>query len=511
MRRLLFVVLTLTVFLGFLGQTRVTGSHEERVVVTALSMVRSGWPWAARPTVTPVVELQETADDKALVPRADGATRSVNPWLIPVFHNEIRLQKPPLPYWATAVAFRVLGENAFAARAVPGLLGAFATLLLYCMARRVGGRRVAGAAALIWISSYFVVSEYRKAMADPYLAVAVLGAVWAGVRSPGTDQLRESTTRTSVLLFYAFLAMGALAKGPVVVLHVAVALAAFAMCFRRWPVGGRPRWHVIGVVGFLMVTLPWPAYVWSTIPEAIELWRYESVGEFADNARNARPWWYYLPAVLLLTLPWVLPWLFSVWTTVRRPTGRRLFPIVWLVLTVLIFSFVHMKKNAYLLPAMPALALGAAFGATRAIALSRQLPKPRWLRHIASVQTLMGLGLALVIAYLLVTDPQASGASGRFAVTLEPALLAGLLGSLLAIAIAARPVFIKTPDRFADWFTAQSVAFAVLILLLLAFARSERKNRDADDAFHVRPQHVEAGIPSKIAKLSLFFLDSAKA
>jgi 4-amino-4-deoxy-L-arabinose transferase-like glycosyltransferase len=69
------------------------------------------------------------------------------------------------------------------------------------------------------------------------------------------------------------------------------------------------------------------------------------------------PWFYYLVNLPLTAAPWTivgsigLLWPFI---TRRRADRRLLFPLLWLGLGVLIFSLTPMKKNAYLLPFMPA-------------------------------------------------------------------------------------------------------------------------------------------------------------
>src|SRR5205085_7679105 len=116
---------------------------------------------------------------------------------------------------------------------------------------------------------------------------------------------------SSILLFYLSLALGALAKAPVNFLHVALALGAYHLCFRR-RVPGRWWQHGIGFGLFLAVGLPWPLYILRHVPHAMELWRYESVGEFADNTEKARAWWFYLPGLFQIGLPWTPVWVVGV-------------------------------------------------------------------------------------------------------------------------------------------------------------------------------------------------------
>src|SRR5690606_26628341 len=111
-----------------------------------------------------------------------------------------------------------------------------------------------------------------------------------------------------VLGFYAAIAAGALSKGPVIFLHVAAAAGSYVVCLRRWP-GCGTAIHIAGGVLLASLVLPWPAYVAWDLPGAVGLWRYESVGAFADNVHHARPWYYYLGGVLLVSVPWTFPWL----------------------------------------------------------------------------------------------------------------------------------------------------------------------------------------------------------
>jgi 4-amino-4-deoxy-L-arabinose transferase-like glycosyltransferase len=178
-RPIILIALAMLTFLPFLGRRDIVTSHEARVVQTSRQMAESGWFWDAKPIDVPRSELQQTPEGERLLPRADGATMSVNPWVVPIMNGQVRLQKPPLPYWCTAVLYRMFGESEFSSRVTPALLGAIAVLLVWDVARMLLGNVAAWYAGLVWISSYFIVDEFRKSMADPYLAFFVLMAVWA--------------------------------------------------------------------------------------------------------------------------------------------------------------------------------------------------------------------------------------------------------------------------------------------------------------------------------------------
>lgn len=416
-RALLLLALSLLTFVSFVGRRDIVTSHEARVVQTARQMAEAGWPWNAKPVTIPRSELVKTDTGEKLLPRADGATMSVNPWIVPIMNGQVRLQKPPLPYWVTAFLYRTIGVSEFASRIIPALLGAISVLLVWDLARMLLGRVGAIYAALVWTSSYFIVDEFRKAMADPYLALFSLATIWAWLRS------RDENGRF-ILLSYAMLALGILAKGPIIFLFVPTILILQRLCSPRLaaPAGGKsqPIFHVFGIFLLLLITLPWALAVVRSVPNVLELWRFESLGALNDKDENARPFWFYLPNLFFITLPWTPVWILGLLKPFKKalarppasspgtpgedrgggshsetsgalqaepsptllpeyrardlrgaskhpapfnfPARRRFAPVLSTLVLVIFFSIPHPKKNAYLLPLMPLQAIIVAEG-----------------------------------------------------------------------------------------------------------------------------------------------------
>src|SRR5689334_620823 len=208
-RAALLLVMSLLTFLPFIGLRDIVTSHEARVAQVARQMAESGWPWNARLVEVPQVEVRVGPEGERLSAKSDGSTQFVNPWLVPVINGQIRLQKPPLPYWCSAVLFRTFGFGEGVSRFIPALLGALSVLIIWDLARLLIGRVGAWYAALVWMSSYFIVDEFRKTMADPYLAFFTLAAVWSWIRS-------QRSGAGWFVPFYMAMALGVLAKGPII-------------------------------------------------------------------------------------------------------------------------------------------------------------------------------------------------------------------------------------------------------------------------------------------------------
>ncbi|HVT90147.1 MAG TPA: glycosyltransferase family 39 protein [Tepidisphaeraceae bacterium] len=346
------LAIALGTFLPFIGLRDIVISHEARVVQVARQMAESGWPWNAQHIDVPQTELVDLPEGKRLRSRADGATMNVNPWIIPILNGEVRLQKPPLPYWCSATLFRLFGNGEGMSRLVPAILGALGVLFMWDLARMLIGRVGAWYAGLIWFSSYFIVDEFRKSMADPYLAFCTLAAIWAWARSA-----KSGGKPIWLMFFYAAIGISVLAKGPIIFVFVPVAVLGYRIYYGRRR-GNRPLKsaliaHAVGVLIFVLIAAPWFIIVWKSVPNALELWRYESIGELSDNVEKARGWWFYLPNLLQISLPWTPIWLMGLILPFKHPSRRRFFGVACTFVIVLIFSISNVKKNAYLLPLMP--------------------------------------------------------------------------------------------------------------------------------------------------------------
>jgi 4-amino-4-deoxy-L-arabinose transferase-like glycosyltransferase len=411
--RILLTLLAAAAFLPFLGRRDIVISHEARVVQTARVMAASGWPWNATMVSVSAVHLvnrPDLAGALRLDPDPSVPPLHVNPWLVPILNGEIRLQKPPLPYWCSALAFRLAGIewSEALARLIPALLGALSTLFVHNLARRTLGRRFALPAALVWVTSYFIPDEFRKVMADPYLAFFSLLAICAWIRSA----IRHSPS--SILIFYGALALGVLTKGPIIFIHTSIPIILFHILKRR-PLP-RGLWsHLLGLAIFIALALPWFLYIYNHIPHAIDIWKYESVGEISGNDENTRPFWYYLPQLFLITLPWTPIWMLAIYNLRRTRAKRNLFPFLWFSLIVLCFSAIQQKKNAYLLPAMPAQTLMISQGIVLLIATLRRRRFARQSINEVLIFSSTLVVIALIAFFTFIRTPADNARSPRLA------------------------------------------------------------------------------------------------
>jgi 4-amino-4-deoxy-L-arabinose transferase-like glycosyltransferase len=191
-------------------------------------------------------------------------------WMVPHLAGKPRLQKPPLPYWTTAGLWSLARrEQLWLLRLPVAVMGAAGILLMIDLGSMTLGRLGGLICGVIWISSYYIVDEYRKAMADPYLAFFTLLCVWAWIAADRTKSRGHGCWRRRLLILVAYLALGlgALAKGQMILVHAAMALAPYHLILRRRVRGG---WtHLLGIALMLAIALPWPIYIYRHVPDAL--------------------------------------------------------------------------------------------------------------------------------------------------------------------------------------------------------------------------------------------------
>ncbi len=213
-------------------------------------------------------------------------------------------------------------------------------------------------------------------------------------------------TRLIALLFWAFLGLSFLIKGPVTLMVAGLTLLVLGLMHRRmtW---ASALWNWRGPVLFALIVLPW--FIWV---------QWETAGAFLDGAvgkdlkdkfagaseGHGGPPGYHALAALLLFFPatlFLLPSLGLTWQAVRqrgaeftaREQAGLLFLIAWAGPNWLFFELLPTKLVHYILPVYPALSLICGWGFYRLLK-GAHLPR---LRAASLLIFLAGAGAFIAI------------------------------------------------------------------------------------------------------------------
>ena len=281
-------------------------------------------------------------------------------YIVPRFNNQLRLDKPPLAYWAQAASYRIFGENDFAARFPSALAAALTALSILAWGARIGGERVGWWAAIIFTLSLQTFLHAKAAVADMWLVLFVTIAHWTGY------ELIENRRTKWWLAFYLSLALGFLGKGPIAWTPL-LTVGAIIIYAQDWRLARHFKF-LPGIFLTLAVVALWgiPALI-QTHGEffTVGIGRHvigRSLATMEGHGANSLGMYllllpFYFVTVFVSFFPWSIRLPLVTKNLWRRRDSIDNYLIVGVAIIFVIFSLVKTKLPHYTLPAFPLLAL----------------------------------------------------------------------------------------------------------------------------------------------------------
>jgi 4-amino-4-deoxy-L-arabinose transferase-like glycosyltransferase len=418
-------------------------------------------------------------------------------WITPMLGGRSWLEKPPLYYWQATVAYAIFGVRDWAARLPSALDATLLVLAVYFFLRRFRpGFELDG--ALITASSAGIAGYANAASMDMALAAAF------GIGMLGWWTWRESEKKIYLAVFYGFIALGMLAKGPVAPFLAALVIVLYAGTVREFRLVKRSLW-LPGIVLFCAIALPWYVAVQMRNPEFFrEFIVQQNLDRFSENLYHHRePFWFYLPMTALALAPWTVFVIAGfvqavrLWWAKRRPMESSavdserqfgIFACCWLVVPVVFFSISQSKLPGYILPAIPAGALLLTGYLRQHLEQSEARPPAIWLVVLHALVAAAPIVPALLIAYLITQHRVPSGRPMLVALGVAFVLCAGIALTLVR----------KTGLRMLRFVTVIPVLLVVGIVLRLGAV-------DLDEAYSARPLAREiAGMETHPLPLAVY-------
>jgi len=288
-------------------------------------------------------------------------------YVVPRRNGKPYIKKPPLFFWSVCSVGKLAGEVNERIARIPSALAATALVLAtFFWARSQLGSTAGLLAALVLATTFRFYWNARYIQTDMVFSFLTGAAIF----SIFTGYIRQDRAWLWCLIGYAAAGLAILAKGPLAVVLVFLALGPF-MVWRQWSLREFPkfgRWlpHLAGMAICLAIAAPW--YLLSA--EAVGGAEFaqknlikENWTRFTSAFDHKNPFYEYLILLPLDFFPWsiFLPaGLALVWRS-RREEGETKwlagFLLLWLGLSFLFFSISQSKQGKYLLPLYPGFAL----------------------------------------------------------------------------------------------------------------------------------------------------------
>jgi 4-amino-4-deoxy-L-arabinose transferase-like glycosyltransferase len=283
-------------------------------------------------------------------------------YLTPRLNYVKYFEKPVLFYWLEAFSIKLFGLNEFTLRLWPALFALFGCLALAVAGARLFGRMTGLLSAAVLATSLLYYGLGRAIILDMpvsiLLTLALLSFLVGSHEAPGLKR------RLYLWGFYAFAALAVLTKGLIGILIPAMVIGAWILLLGEWRIL-KTLYIRSGLALFLLIAAPWHIMVDMANPEFFQFYFiHEHFQRFLTKVHGRyKPFWYFIPIVLLGLFPWSAFLLqaikHSVPSTWRERHEHRdaLFFLLWAGLVFLFFSASSSKLAPYILPVFPPLAL----------------------------------------------------------------------------------------------------------------------------------------------------------
>lgn len=273
-------------------------------------------------------------------------------WFEPTMNGEIRLEKPPLPTWITAISMLIFGQDNLALLRLPSAL---ATLLmiffLFMLTKELTNVEglpflVAGTAA----TSFYIFFMARDISWDIFSCSFMIGAIWLIHRALRKDGQRW----TEFIIAGVLMGLAFLSKGPVSFYTLLLPYLISRTITLGWKnsLNKRTQLIIMGIIT-LMIGFWWPVSIYLSNPDYSAFVAQKESAAWLN--RNTRPFYHY----------WSFPVQSGIWTILA--TISLVFPYAkkridrisnywflagWVLIAVLLLSLFPEKKERYLLPVL---------------------------------------------------------------------------------------------------------------------------------------------------------------
>ncbi len=406
-------------------------------------------------------------------------------WLIPRVGGDLYADKPPVYFWLMAAAMAVTGSMKLGFL-FPSLLSGIGSLLLvYDLLRRVRGREVALAGALVLLVTFQFVWQARQAQIDGTLCFFTTLSLYGLLR-----HLAAGPAFGWFLLGWAAAGIGVITKG-VGFLPLFALVPWTVLASRGWPsrVPHRDARWFAGPVCMLAAIGIWFLPMMLATAAGGELLAYrneilfhQTLTRYSEAWHHHAPFWFYfLEVVPFLWVPLVafVPWLWPRWRDAFRARDTlTIVLLVWVLIVLLFFSASSGKRGVYVLPAVPALAMAAA-------PWLPELLRARGPRRLAFIGTaILAAGAALGALYFAFSTKADARVFASY--DIHPAIPLGIAaaGACLALALC------REKDGWLAYGAMLTIALMVVGFVVYPRIDAIRSGR----AFMARVEQATSGI-----------------
>lgn len=279
-------------------------------------------------------------------------------YIVPTINGVKYLEKPPLFYWMQVASIKIFGLHEFNLRLATLWMAVLGVAATYLFTAKIYSRQTAWFAALILSSMSLYFAMAHVITLDMTVSVFITLSLYAFFLAI------KNQSCTAMLLGFLASAAAMMTKGLIAVIFPGLILGIWITLFQRWH---QIQWRhvVLGFLIFIALVAPWHLLLQQRAPEFLHFYFVEQqlLRYTTTIAHRYQPFYFYLPVLVLGTLPWsyflpkALFFLKKSYWRHRRQYENSWFFWLWFLSIFLFFSASDSKLIPYVLPGLPPLAI----------------------------------------------------------------------------------------------------------------------------------------------------------
>lgn len=288
---------------------------------------------------------------------------SQHSWMTPYLFGQPQFEKPIFLYWLLRVAFMVFGIGSFAGRFFPAVFASIGVVAVYLLSLiAFKNEKKAFLAGLVLMSSGLYIGLARTIFTDMIFSVFILLSLLAFF----WGYARKEKKTSGILLFFVFVALAVLTKGPLGFFIPSITIVLF-LALRKELKFIFSRATLWGLLVFILISFPWYLLMIKKYGATFthEFFYNDHIRRIFEAEHGSNDTWHFYPfAMVWAMFPWsafVVISLLGLYKNIKK-TGEPvyLFLASWIAAVFLIFQPCHSKLVSYIFPMFPALAILAA-------------------------------------------------------------------------------------------------------------------------------------------------------
>lgn len=271
-------------------------------------------------------------------------------WMHPTMNGVLRLEKPPLPTWITAIFASVFGlKSLFFLRLPAALMALWMLFSLHALVKRLTeDRLLAMLSAIVLSGMLYSILLGRRGTWDIFTHSFMLAAIVQFVAMLQSVKPLRRGVWGGILWGAAFLS-----KGPVAAYAVFLPFVFTYLWYYRPLFGTQKRVALcLYALMAIFISSSWFVFIYLSLGDDVQQVIGKEIGNW--KSYNARPWYYYVKDYPVHAGLWASVLAMSLFTkyTFYKSRDKKAFGFfwVWTVLSLVLLSLVPEKKVRYLLP-----------------------------------------------------------------------------------------------------------------------------------------------------------------